>query len=435
MNNVGSLLSTLYGTSLGVGNASVVGAPSAGVLARVEQAMAPQRFAAARLNASLNLSQARISGLGQLQSALAAFQDIAESLAGAGLGTRATTSSAGVLTVATSATVATGTHAVKVSQLARPQILVGPEVRAADTPLGSGAPSVIRIGSGAASKTVTIDHRNNSLQGIADALKEAGFDASLVRSATGTALQLRSASGAGNELEVSVAGDATLRSLFNGLAETQSAQDAILTVNGKAVRSADNSVESAIAGATLKLADEGETTVTIARDSGQIAKNVEAFAQGFNALQDRLESLGKGALKGHGALGQIRSQLEQLVRSAGGGSVPLANAGVTIDNGRLKLDSEKLQAAIQADPEALAKRFTNEGRGLADALGARLEALGGERGVVSRALAQADREVDVLQSRRSAMAQMLTVQAQALVRLYTAEDQAGGSSSLLDLLA
>jgi flagellar hook-associated protein 2 len=436
MNNVSSLLSAMYGTSLGLGNASVAGVPSASVLARVEQTLAPQRAAAARLNTSLNLSQARFSGLGQLQSALAVFEDIAESLAGSGLSTRAATSANGVLGATTSAAAATGTHTVKVSQLAQQQILLSEEAQSADTPLGTGSPTVIRIGSGDSSQSIVIDSRNNTLQGIADALKDAGIDASLVRSSTGTALRLRSASGEANRLEISVAGDTTLRSLFNGLEETQAAQDAILTVDGKSIRSADNSVESAIAGVTLSLADEGETNVTIARDSSQIARNVDALVQGFNALQDRLESLGKGALKGNGALGQVRSQLDQLVRLAGGGSAELANAGLTFEsNGRLKLDRDKLDAAIAADPEALAKLFTNEGRGLADALNARLDVLGGERSVVSRALTQADREVDLIQGRRTAMAQVLTVQAQALVRLYSQEEQVGGSTSLLDLFA
>ncbi len=436
MDYVSSLLSTMYGTSLGLGNASVVGTPSEAVLARVEQTLAPQRSAAAKLNASISLTEARFSGLGQLQSALSVFQDLAESLAGTGLSTRGSSSAAGVLGVTTDATAAVGSHQVKVSQLAQQQILISPEAQGADTRLGTGSPAVIRIGTGDNSKTITIDSRNNTLQGIADALKEAGVDASLVRSSTGTALQLRSASGEANKLNISVAGDAAIRNLFSGATQTQAAQDAILTVDGKTIKSADNNVEAAIKGVTLKLADEGDATVTIARDNSQIAKNVEAFVKGFNALQDRLDALGKGALRGNPALGQVRNQLDQLVRSAGGSTEALANAGLSIDtNGRLKLDSGILNAAINANPDAVTKVFTNEGRGLADALGSRLESLGGERGVVSRALAQADREVDTLQTRKSAMAQMLTVQAQALVRLYTQDEQLGGASSLFDLFA
>ncbi len=436
MDYVSSLLSTMYGTSLGLGNASVVGTPSEAVLARVEQTLAPQRSAAAKLNASISLTQARFSVLGQLQSALSVFQDIAESLAGTGFSTRGSSSASGVLGVTTNASAAIGSHEVKVSQLAQQQILLSPEAQSADTRLGTGSPTVIRIGTGDSSKTVTIDSRNNTLQGIADALKDAGYDASLVRSSTGTALQLRSASGEANKLNITVAGDTTIRSLFSQATQTQAAQDAILTVDGKTIQSADNNVESAIEGVTLNLADEGAATVTVARDNSQIAKNVEAFVKGFNALQERLDNLGKGALRGNPALGQVRTQLDQLVRSAGGSTEALANVGLSIDtNGRLKLDSGILNAAIDANPDAVTKVFTNEGRGLADALGSRLESLGGERSVVSRALAQADREVDTLQSRKSSMAQMLTVQAQALVRLYTQDEQLGGTSSLFDLFA
>jgi flagellar hook-associated protein 2 len=436
MDNVSTLLSTMYGTSLALGNASVGGTPSTDVLARVEETLAPQRAAAARLNASLNASQARFSGLGQLQSALSVFQDLAESLAGSGLSTRGSSSSSAVLGVGTTAAAQVGAHEVSVGQLAQQQILISPEAQYPDAPLGTGAPSVLRIGSGATSKSITIDSRNNSLQGIAAALKEAGFDASLVRSGTGTALQLRSASGADNKLSISVAGDATLRSLFGRLEETQSAQDALLTIDGKAIRSAGNTVENAIKGVTLNLNGTGDTTVAIAQDNGEIAKNVAAFVKGFNALQDRLDSLAKGALKGNTALGQVRSQLDQLVRSAGGSSEDLANAGLSVDSGgRLKLDSQKLTAAIAADPGALAKLFTNQGRGLADGLGARLEALGGQRSVVGFALTRADREVETLQGRRSALAQVLTTQARALVQLYTQQDQFGGTSSLFDLLA
>lgn len=435
MTYVSSLLSTMYGTSLGLGNASVAGAPSSSVLARVEQTLAPQRGAAAKLNASINSTQARLSGLGQLQGALSVFQDIAEGLAGAGLSTRATSSASGVLGVATSGKAEPGTHTVKVSQLAQQQILISPEAQGADTPLGTGSPSVIRIGTGDSSKTITLDSRNNTLQGIADALKEAGFDASLVRSSTGTALQLRSASGEAQALKISVAGAATVRQLFDGMEQTQAAQDAVLTVDGKSIRSAGNTITSAIAGATLNLTGTGETTLTIARDDSQIAKNVETFVKGFNALQERLAALQKGALKGNPAIGQVGAQLGQLVRSLGGDNDALAQAGLTLEsNGRLKLDGDKLATAIASDAQGVAKLFTNEGRGLADALGARLEVLGGERSMVARALAQADREVDTLQERKAKMGLALTVQAQALVRLYAQQEQ-GGTSSLLDLLA
>jgi len=433
---VSSLLSNLYGSSLALGNVSVTGTPSADVLAQVEQTLAPQRAAAAQLNTSIGLSQARFSGLGQLKSALSVFQDLAQSLAGSGLSTRASSSASDVLAVSTSASAASGSHDISVSQLAQQQILISPEAASRDTPLGSGSPAVVRIGADGSSKSITIDSRNNTLQGIADAFKQAGLDASLVQSGTGTALQLRSASGADNRLSISVAGDATIQGLFNGLEETQSAQDAILSIDGTTINSAGNKVEGAIKGVTLNLNEVGDTTLTIAQDNGEIAKNVAAFVKGFNALQDRLDSLGNGALKGNPALQQVRTQLNDLLRSAGGTRDELASDGLTVDsNGRLKLDNQKLSSAIASDSSAVSKLFTDQGQGLADALGSRLASLDGQRSVVGFALTQANSDLETLQSRRSALAQTLTVQAQALAQLYSQQNQFGGASSILDLFA
>eukprot|EP01034_Spumella_vulgaris_P022287 gene22287-28403_t len=80
------------------------GTPSASVLAKVERTLASQAGSVARLNTSLLRDQTKLSGLGQLQSALTGFQSIAERLAGSGLSTTATASGKGVLNVSASGT-------------------------------------------------------------------------------------------------------------------------------------------------------------------------------------------------------------------------------------------------------------------------------------------------------------------------------------------
>ena len=111
MTNVSSLLGSLYGSNSAT-------TPSPTVLARVEQVLSQQKGVITKLNDSLAGSQAKLSGLGQLQSALGIFQDIAERLSGAGLSTSATVSTKGVLGAATTGTAQTGTYKVEVSQLA-----------------------------------------------------------------------------------------------------------------------------------------------------------------------------------------------------------------------------------------------------------------------------------------------------------------------------
>lgn len=435
MTNVSSLLSSLYGN-----NASYGATPSPTVLARVEQVLSQQKGVIDKLNNSLAGSQAKLSGLGQLQSALGVFQDIAEGLAGAGLSTSATVSTKNVLGAATTGTAAAGSYKIEVSQLAQSQILNGALMESADAKIGTGAPAQIKVGD----KTITIDSRNNTLNGIAEALKKEGITASVVKSDKGFALQVQSESGEGKELKFSVSGDAAVKDLFGKLSESQKAQDAILTVDGKEIKSKDNTIEDAIKGATLTLQGKGKTDVTIASDNAQIAKNVGAFVAGFNNLSDRLAALQKGELKDDSALKQVTGQLEQLLKTGGGSSAAkLADAGVTFENGKLKLDEKKLDAAIKADPQAVSKLFTNEGKGIADQIDTKIDALTGATGSIRREANQVGKELVSLSNKKNQLAQTLTAQANALAAFYTQQEQQGssglpgysGPSSLFDTLA
>jgi flagellar hook-associated protein 2 len=439
MNSTSSLLTSLYGNSTSLGNASATNTPSASVAARVEQALAAQKGTVARLNASLSGTQAHLSGLGQLQSALAVFQHLAEGVAGSGLSTSASTSTQGVVQVTTSGAAVAGEHAIDVSQLAQNQILNSEAAASADSKIGTGAPATIKVTVGGATRTLTIDSRNNSLAGIASALKDAGIDASVLKSDRGSVLQVRSASGAAQSLSFSVTGDAAVKNLFSGLKESQAAQDALLTVDGKEVRSADNAVEGAVPGLTLNVAGKGQTKVTVAKDLSQVGKNVASFVAGFNALQDRLGALQKGELAGTNALKQVAGQLTQLVKTAGVDK--LADIGITLDkDGKLALDDKKLKAAVAADPAAVAKLFTNDGKGIADQLDSKIDALTGSSGVIRREASQVGKELTTLTGKKAQLTQALTAQAQLLAQFYTQQEQAGsggvgGASSLFDFFA
>lgn len=85
--------SSYFGTAMATStiNANNVGtAPSADVYNRVQQTLSSQNTGVAKLNATLARDQTRLSGLGQLHSALATFQATAASLAGGGKSSTAT---------------------------------------------------------------------------------------------------------------------------------------------------------------------------------------------------------------------------------------------------------------------------------------------------------------------------------------------------------
>ncbi|GGY15071.1 flagellar filament capping protein FliD [Massilia dura] len=468
--NVSNMLATQYGTNafttlFGAGTTGATGTGTAGtvtnstalsatVAARVQQALAPQQNNIALLNASLASSQTRLSGLGQLQSALDVFEALAESLAGAGVSTSASSSETGVLTAVTGAAARPGQYKVDVRQLAQGQVLNSGTSLSASSTLGSGMTATVELEWGTlgtdgfqanagTAKTVTIDSSNNTLEGIAAALKDAGVNATVVKASGGYALQINGEEGAARTLSISVSGDPALKAALGfdpdnpragGMAQAQAAQDALVSVAGKDYTSSTNTITGAIEGTTLTLTGEGESKVTITQDSSQIAKNVAAFVKGYNDLSAKLASLQDGALDGDPALARVSAQLAALVRLDGSSSArALADVGISRGaDGMLALDDIKLKAAIATDADGVAKLFTNEGRGLADRIDAKLETLTAENGLVRRAQDYASRDLEQLSDRRARMAQTLTIQAQALATMYTAQEQMGGTGMMLD---
>src|SRR5450830_409291 len=237
---------------------------SADVYAKVERQMQSQNTGVVKLNASLARDQAKFSGLGQLQSALAKFQTVAKNMAGSGLATAATSSSKDVLSATTTDKAVSGSHEMNIKQLAQGQTLLSGAQKSSSAAIGTGAPTQIKIELGSEDGkqftagggkliAVTIDSSNNSLDGIAAALKQAGVDASVVKNADGYSLAINGKSGADNSMRISVTGDASISNLVSyapgaskGLQQTAAAQDALLTVDGKDIKSASNTLTTAI---------------------------------------------------------------------------------------------------------------------------------------------------------------------------------------------
>lgn len=465
--------STISNTSAS-GTGATSSAASDAIYTRVENLMQTQSAGVAKLNGSITSDTTKLSGLGQLQSALAGFQSVAAALAGAGLSTAAKSSTAGVLQASTDGSAVSGTYAVDVQQLAQGQVLSSPAQASAGTAIGGGAATTITIdfgttaggvfkaGETSTSKTLTIDSSNNTLAGIAAALKSAGIDASVVQGKDGYSLTLNGADGGANSMRISASGDAAVSGLLaydpaggKGLTQTSAAQDAVLTVDGKQITSATNTIGAAITGTSLTLTGTGKTNVTVAHDTSQIANNVSNFVTAYNALAAQMTTLQGGALKSDSALSQVSSALKQILQTGGGSPAALAKAGVTLDgSGKLTLDSAKLNSAIAADPDGVSKLFTNDGKGLADKLDDQIATLTGSSGRIAKEVASATSDLSKLTTQKAALQTALTAQAQALVALYTQQDSAtnmfdmmgggggggsggggGGTSSLFDMLA
>jgi flagellar hook-associated protein 2 len=444
-------LSSLY--SLGT-----AGLGSTDLTARVNDALVTKNAGVQRLSAELARDQTRLSGLGQLSNALAQFQAVAQSLNKGGLQTAATASNPAILSGVTVGGAKNGTFQIDVRQLAQAQQLTSRAQQSATAPIGTGAATTIKIDFGTTngsnfsvgskqSINLTIDASNNSLNGIAAALKAAGIDAGVARSGNGYSLVINGKTGSSESLRISVGGDASLQKLLatnptgvQNLTQTRAAQDAKLVVDGKAITTGSNVVTGAIPGTALSLTKVGTTSLTVSQQDSQIGKNVAAFVESYNRLNDTIKSLQKEDLKGDTNINRLTQQLNQLVDGTAQSS--LSAIGITrTATGALQLDTKKLDKALLADPQGVGKLFINNGSGVAEQLAGKIDLFLGSKGSLQVQATAINRDIAALTQRKTSLTTALTSQSNALISQYTQSSSdalpglPAGGKSLFDFLA
>ncbi len=446
---------TPLSTLSGLGTA---GLGSADLTARVNNALVTKNAGVQRLAAELARDQTRLSGLGQLSNALATFQSVAQSLGKGGLQTAATASNPAILSGVTVGGAKSGTFQVEVRQLAQAQQLTSRAQQSSTAAIGSGAATTVKIDFGTTSGSnftvgskqsvnLSIDASNNSLSGIASALKAAGIDAAVARSGNGYSLVINGKTGSSESLRISVGGDASLQKLLatnptgtQNLAQTRAAQDARLTVDGKAITSSSNIVTGAIQGTALSLSKVGSTSLTVSQQDSQIGKNVALFVESFNRLNDTVKWLQQQDLKGDPAITRLTQQVNQLVD--GNAQSALSAIGITrTASGGLQLDAKKLDKALLADPQGVAKLFIHNGAGVAEKLASKIDQFLGSKGSLQVQATALDRDIAVLNQKKASLTTALTSQSNALIARYTQSSSdalpglPAGGKSLFDFLA
>ena len=162
--------------------------------------------------------------------------------------------------------------------------------------------------------TVTIDDSNNSLMGLRDAINKSdqGVQASIINDGNAFRLVITSASGASNELQITVAeeGGSPTNTDANGLSrfafdeglaganqqmtQQQAGADASLIVNGLAVTRSSNKIDDVIQGFGFDLikAAPGEVmSINITEDKSSAEQVVRDFVDTFNAFLEAVKPL------------------------------------------------------------------------------------------------------------------------------------------------
>lgn len=366
--------------------------------------------------------QARISAYGRLQSGLSEFRDTVARLNDDALyqGLSATVLGDG-LTASTSEAASPGRYEITVNQTARAGSLASTRVDSLDDPLtGANASLDLSFGDGSTASIALAE--GATLEEIRDTINaddQAGVDASIINDGAGNRLVLSSRE---NGADAGIAG-MTFTNLAGGVTlgedagTHQAGLDAELDINGIAITSSTNTVEGAIQGVTLALdpVSSGETLSLVVEQDGESVKEaVTAFVDTYNKLKSTVgrmteasgDAASAGELVGDRTVRNAESSLSRaLVDPVNGGDITMmAQLGISLQaDGRLELDSAKLDEAMTENPQALGQFFAGdtEEAGMAGRLQQTLDRLLGDDGSIESALSSAETRVSSLENRYS----------------------------------
>ncbi|HEY9102734.1 flagellar filament capping protein FliD [Chitinimonas sp.] len=367
---------------------------------------------------------AKVSALGQVSGALAAFQAAARSLETTSQYLTPVVSSSDSASISATASSAAKiqNHVISVSQLAQNQRLTTGSFATTDTVVGSGK-LVIDFGkitkldgtpatpnasgiydntdakfttnSTKGSVSITIDSQHNTLAGIQDAINASGapVTASIVNDGSGYRLVLSSTdSGESNSMRITVSDDAGGSTDTTGLSQlaydvtraagagqnisqVQAGQSAKLNVDGIAVTTETNTPSNILSGITLNLLKTTTSPVNLSlgRDATSAAKGISAFAKAYNDLQKTLSDVSyydaktksAGALQGESVIRTIQSQVRSVLNGVvpGGTFDSLNDVGISFekDTGNMLFNQGVFSSAIQKDAASVASLFGSYG--------------------------------------------------------------------------
>jgi flagellar hook-associated protein 2 len=217
--------------------------------------------------------------------------------------------------------------------------------------------------------SIAISKDASTPAGIVAAINSAnkGISAQLVNTGNTSApykIMLTGTTGASNAFSLSArATDGNAVANLDFSTKLQSAEDAVLNVDGMAMTSSTNRITDAIAGTTLELftTTTGAANLDFSRDTSTVKAKIQALVTAYNDATSMLnvvsdpkstvETYG-ATLAGNSIVGSVRSQMRSLITadssSPSGGLTALRDIGLSISKtGELELDSSKLENALQ----------------------------------------------------------------------------------------
>lgn len=405
--------------------------------------------------------QARLSSLGTLKSSLSSLQTAANAMVPSSTQTaeekfaniRATSSDTTTVNVTASTGAIAANYSISNTKLAQSE-----QIRKTETHLNIPATDgTLSIQVGSATAVNVSVTGGSSLSQVASAINNAnaGVTAAVVNDGSQKHLLVTSnSSGQANQISITASDGAwsdfnyTPRGsfdpespyAFNNWTEQAMAKSASMTLNGIAITSNTNTINSAIQGVSLTLLKENSGTLSIGvtkETSSNVSKALTDFVKAYNDLRVTTDNLGfydpetkkAGALQGDATLRNTQSQIRSWLSTKAGGSSNfqlLSDLGVSVQkDGFLKLDSVKMNKAIQDDFAGVANLVAKVGVAFKNGLENTL----GSNGTIKAASDSTSRLIQDVQKRQAQLNERLLNIEERYVKIFTALDSTIASMS------
>jgi flagellar hook-associated protein 2 len=381
---------------------------------------------------------AQISAYGVVKSSISGLQGAMERLADVELfqAYSARLSDGEVMDVSTTSGAARGTYGLEVQRLAENhRMAANTAVADPATALGTAGDTLeMTVGS----QSFTIAAGGMTLAELRDAINDAadnaGVTASIVKDDAGSRLLL-AADNTGSSAFITTAWNggpdplamSSLNADRDGSGGFDAADlDARVTVEGSfTVTSSSNTLSDTIQGVTLTLKETGTTTLTLSRDTGAVTNSIQQFVKAYNDLVANIDSLRTDVLSSDrsllsGVTSRMRSVLHTATELSSQFSLPFEIGISTSRNGRLEVNSETLNRAIERDFEGIARMFSDEENGLAVRMKALADSLLEPDGLVDGKTVSLERQSRSLENRTLSLQRRLATKEQALLAQFSA---------------
>lgn len=389
---------TSAGAGSGLDLESVISASVAAKKAQLQQPIITKQ----------NSTQISLSGIGQLKSSISAFTDILDKLSAPGaFNKRAINITQSkddpILKVESKSGASNGQYNIIVNKLAETSRQEG-IFDSSTTPL---ATQDGQLTFKAGDKTFKVDVKaGDTLQDIRKSINSNGdnygLSVNIVNTADGKAKLVIDSGISGDGKDLTITGDNAELGVFEAgggvMSQTRAASSAEINVDGNVLKSDTNTFDDSIQDlkvTVLRVSDKDSAgdlkanKVDITTDKTSIQELVQQFVDGYNTLQDKMNSLGKrntfvggvkqddgGALAGDSTTRAIESFMSNLLVSPSQNSGTYSTVfeiGIKMDNkGKLSLDKTKFGEAVDKNFDQVVALFGGE-KGLASTLNSGLK--------------------------------------------------------------